>query len=52
MWHRSAWIEKIGVNSCGKPHSFDCAWVIVMMTKRFGWEWKYMNIPTYFTAIV
>jgi len=51
MWHRSAWIEKTGVNSCGKPHSFDCAWVTVMMTKRFGREWKNMKIPTYFPTI-
>lgn len=42
---------KIGGNSCGKPHSFDCAWVIVMMTKGFGRKWKNMKISTYFPVI-
>jgi hypothetical protein len=51
MWYRSAWIETTGGNSCGRPHSFDCAWVIVMMTKGFGRKWKNMKIPKYFPMI-
>jgi hypothetical protein len=40
MWYRNAWIEKIGGNFCGKPHSFYCAWVIAMMTNGTGRTWK------------
>jgi hypothetical protein len=43
--------REIGGNICGKPHSFDCAWVIAMMTKGIGRKWKNMKIPTYFPTI-
>jgi hypothetical protein len=43
--------RKIGGNFCGKPHSFDCGWVIAMMTNGIGRKWKNIKIPTYFPMI-
>jgi len=36
MWYRSTLIEMTKCKSIVRPHSFECAWVIVMMSKQFG----------------